>query len=96
MDPKIISNKHPRFFVCRADVPAHVLASDFDWLNEDEGADYFFKYRGGWYHLSEFTRNSSLTAFSGEGGRTEDGAFSAVVIRVAVDCETLVCGLAVS
>jgi len=95
---RVRTNNVPRHFAYRYEVPASVLASDFDWLDEDEGGDNFFKYRGVWYHLSEFLRvadGGELETMGWE-GYSADSFFSAVVIRVDSDLESLVCGLALS
>lgn len=36
------------------DVPEKVRRSQFDWLDDAEGSDGFFKYHGTWHHLREF------------------------------------------
>lgn len=50
---KITTNNHCRMFLYRNEVPEKILQSEFDWIDESD-IDYFFKYRGSYYHLSEF------------------------------------------
>lgn len=45
-------------FVYGYEVPERVRKGEFDWLDDAEGSDNFFKYHGTWYHLSEFTRTA--------------------------------------
>ena len=52
---KIRTNHHWRNFTYRCDVPAAVLADQFDYHNDDT-TDGYFKYRGYWYHLDQFMR----------------------------------------
>jgi hypothetical protein len=52
---KITTNNQPRKWLCRSDVPDEILADEFDWLDQDN--DYgFIRYRGTWYHVSQFMR----------------------------------------
>jgi len=85
---KIRTNHAWRPFVYRGDVPAKVLQSQFDHLSEDDSLDGFFCYRGYWYHLSDFMRNtaenSPLKDWHGVAG---DSYFSGVLIRVSGDGE---------
>ena len=57
----ITTNYHWRQFSDRSDVPADVLASQFDWTDRDyqehgSYSDGFICYRGHWYHLGDFMR----------------------------------------
>ena len=88
---EIKTNHHWRPFAYRNEVPAKVLADQFDWTNEDDHYDGFFQYRGCWYHLSEFP---SFTSFAGGNepfkdwhGYHPDSAFSGILIRVSRDGE---------
>jgi len=73
----ITTNGHWRQFRTRDEVPAKVLADQFDYQGPDV-YDGFFKYKGFWYHLDQFMRcsmdpwNASLA----------DSAFTGVVIQV--------------
>lgn len=89
MPVTIKTNHHMRPFVYRYDVPADVLASDFDWTDEDD-TDGFFRYRGVWYHVSMFTRIPELRdedRFNGWHGIHNDSFFSGVVIALSSDGE---------
>ena len=50
----IITNKHERGILYRSDVPEDVLEDQFDYLPDEEWG--FIRYKGSWYHLSEFMR----------------------------------------
>jgi len=67
------------------DVPADVMKSEFDWLSPDEATDGFFKYRGSWYHMSEFEYTNSFPGWHGFKG---DSFFSGVVIQICDDGES--------
>lgn len=79
----IVTNRQWRNFVYRADVPADVLASEFDWTDEDE-SDGFFCYRGEWYHLSQFMCSTNVPGFSGV---HTDTYFSGIAVNVSSDGE---------
>lgn len=86
---KIQSNYHWRPFVYRADVPPAILASEFDWLDA-EADDGFFKYRGWWYHVSEFYGTAGLDAFGMAAmdvwdAHYPDSFYSGIVIRFGED-----------
>ncbi len=94
---KIKTNNHDRQFVYRYDVPKEVLAGDLDWTTEDD-FDGYFKYRGIWYHTSQFVRVTPtcrlletmgyVSPFYSWGGAHSDSAFSGILIKIADDCET--------
>lgn len=73
-----------RDLTCRHDVPRAVLDGQFDYQNEEETLDGFFKYRGAWYHLDMFTRTDM---FDGWHGYHSDSAFSGVLIKLSSDGE---------
>jgi hypothetical protein len=76
-------------FRCRYEVPKRVLARDFDYQDEDDATDGFFKYRGVWYHLDQFMRieHSPDSQFSTWHAYAGDSFFSGMVIRVSSDGE---------
>lgn len=90
-DLTIKTNRHWRNLAYRSDVPAAVLADQFDWLDEDDGSDGFFQYRKRWYHLSEFM-HANHGAFGDWEGYTSDSYFSGVLIRLSRDGEQVMCG----
>ena len=49
-DLTIKTNRRWRDFVYRHDVPAKVLADQFDYQDGEDVIDGFFCYRGRWYH----------------------------------------------
>jgi len=77
-------------FSYRYDVPADVLEDDFDYLDEDEGYDGFFKYKDTWYHLSDFTY---ITSFDDWDGVYSGTAFSGTLIKVSDDGEEYKVGM---
>lgn len=86
---RIITNRQWRPFLYREDVPAKILASQFDWTNEahEKDGDYsdgFIHYRECWYHVGRFVRGG----MPGWDGAHGDSFFSGVVIRLATDGET--------
>jgi hypothetical protein len=93
MTVTIKTNNVARDLTYRSDVPAKVLADQFDHLNEDDCLDGFVKYRGRWYHTSDFMRigkdNAELKDWH---GYASDSYFSGVVIRLSSDGETCVLG----
>lgn len=94
MPVTIKTNNVPRNFVYRHDVPEKVLASQFDHLSEDDAPDGFVKYRGYWYHTSDFMRIEGATTeeFNGWHGYSSDSYFSGVLIRISDDGESCVLG----
>lgn len=52
----IVTNNHSREMITYYDLP-EAVRNDFDYVDEDERADYrFFKYRGCYYDSREFIR----------------------------------------
>lgn len=83
---EIKSNHQWRGFLYRDEIPESVLDSDFDYLEPDE-IDGFIKYKGQFYHLSEFMCVPD-NAFPGDWqGYASDSAFSGVLVRVSQDGE---------
>jgi hypothetical protein len=88
---KTITNNQWRDFVDSYDVPSKVLADQFEHLDlgfEHSGGG-FFKYRGYWYHLSDFLATSAdapgeLAKWQGFHG---DSFFSGVAVRISDDGE---------
>jgi hypothetical protein len=90
----IKTNNHWRQFKYRDEVPASILASQFDWTDKDheEHGDYsdgFLEYRGVWYHLGDFMAIRGVTEppFSDWTGSHGDSFFSGVLIRLSRDGE---------
>jgi len=76
-------------FLYRNEVPEKVLNEDFDWLDEED-QDGFFRYRGNWYHLSEFLRTDTFEP--DWQGYLCDSMFSAVVLNLSDDGEEYMVG----
>lgn len=89
-DLKVYTNYHRRLLQYRCDVPEDVLASDFDWLDDDT-FDGFFEYRDCWYHICDFMRISDNAPFPGEwDGYSSDSFFSGILIKLLDDGEYIV------
>lgn len=72
----ITSNYNKREFLSSYEVPEEILKEEFDWCDSDYG---FFKYKGTWYHISQFMRLPSCPGWNGVLG---DSYFSGVVLFV--------------
>lgn len=78
----IITNNQYRELLDSHDVPKKVLKDNFDHLEEcDHG---FFKYRGNWYHISDFLRVNH-DQFTDYDGYLSDSFFSGVLVKFS-DC----------
>ena len=100
---EIITNNHAHQFVTGYEVPMNVLKWQFDYLTaEEQSSGSFLKYKGHWYHISDFTRfgpffmagieratgGTEESPFDGWHGRVSDSAWSGVVIRISEDGDT--------
>ena len=65
------------------------IRKDFDWMEDLESEDGFFKYKGWIYHLSEFMCGGA----EGWDGSKAESWSCGVVIKVSSDCEQVTCGL---
>tara|TARA_R100000656_G_scaffold104176_4_gene76408 strand:- start:5062 stop:5364 length:303 start_codon:yes stop_codon:yes gene_type:complete len=85
---EITTNHQWRDFVYHYDVPAEVLADQFDYHDPEEVHDGYFCYRGHWYHLDQFTRipkgSDMLDKWD---GAHADGFFCGVVVKLSDDGE---------
>ena len=79
----IRTNHHWRPFCYRDEVPARVLADQFDYQDPDQALDGFFRYKGYWYHLDQFMRMQD----DHWDGSLAESAFTGVVIKVSRDGE---------
>lgn len=79
-------------FKYRDEVPAKVLADQFDYQNEEDALDGFFRYRGYWYHIDEFMA-MHRPGYDPDpfpppwSGYTNDSFFSGVLIELSLDGE---------
>lgn len=81
----IKSNKQWRHFKTRAEVPADILESQFDWLDAEDTLDGFIHYKRQWYHLAEFcVAPESLAPWE---GYHADSYFSGLVLNQSRDGE---------
>lgn len=80
----ITTNNHIRPFLYREQIPEAILKDQFDGCDEYDG---FMKYRGQFYHLSEFLRVPDAPEFKAWHGYYTDSFFSGVVLRLSEDGE---------
>jgi hypothetical protein len=102
-DVTVVTNNVPRFTIDAWDLTAKERA-EFDyvkWDKIDAGEDSatFFRYRGQLFDLGEFQRDYGITKGAGLpahlskwDGYASDSAFSATVVRLSDDGETVVIG----
>ena len=69
------------------EVPRDILRDQFDWLDYDNAHDGFFKYRGHWYHMTEFMNAPKDLLAKGWHGYAADSYFSGVLIEYSPDGE---------
>lgn len=69
------------------EVPSRVLKRQFAHLEEGEADDGFFKFKGYWYHLSDFMTASGNPALKGWDGYASDSYFSGTLIKLSSDGE---------
>lgn len=91
MPVTVKTNHQPRDLVYRQDVPAKVLADQFDYQDAEETTDGFFCYRGSWYHLDGFMRIENNPDLAGWDGYAGDSYFSGVLIKLTQDNEQVIC-----
>ena len=90
MDLTIRTDRKWKDLQYRWDVPAKVLADQFDYqdTSEESGVtDGFFCYLGTWYHLDQFTRMESSDVLAEWDGYAGDSYFSGVLIKLSEDGE---------
>jgi hypothetical protein len=82
---KIITDNRWRDFTYRYDVPEAVLADQFDYLSDYD--DYYFQYRGWWYHVSDFPRTDTTGDLFAAGwqGAASDTVWSGVLLAISDD-----------
>jgi hypothetical protein len=81
-----------RDLVYRFDVPAKVLADQFDYQDAEEILDGFFYYRGYWYHLDDFMAVNGHGDLKDWDGYSCDSYFSGVLIKLSSDGEQIKIG----
>tara|TARA_R110000803_G_scaffold158426_2_gene222709 strand:- start:1492 stop:1767 length:276 start_codon:yes stop_codon:yes gene_type:complete len=81
---RTLTNHHWRDFLYQGEVPAEVIAEDYDHLTEDYGlSDGWIKYRGEWSHISDYM-STPLNTWHGV---HTDTFFSCTVIKLSDDGE---------
>ena len=93
----ITTNNQPRDLLCAWEIPAAVLASEFDYIeNPEESGARFFQYRGWWYDINEFMRcdfapaHTEMDPLRAWDGYASDSYFSGVLVRYTDDCERVI------
>lgn len=88
------SDQRWKDFTYGADVPEKVRKDDFDWVDDAESSDGFFKHHGTWYHLSLFMRveTGGDLAKAGWQGYHGESFSTGVVIKVSNDGEQYMVG----
>ncbi len=83
------SDRRWKDLVSGYDVPEDVRKSQFDWLDDSENSDGFFKHHGTWYHLSQFMRvpPESELQMDGWDGYEADSFSTGTVVKVSRDGE---------
>ena len=96
-DLRLITDNRFKQFKYGNEVPKKVLIDQFEHLEDGEDSDGFFKYRGTWYHISDFlTASDKIKKITGFDGINTDSLFSAVLLSVSQDCEEYKVGLLLS
>ena len=96
----IITNNQPRDLMHLCDFSTadqEKIREQYDWMNpEDIEYNYgFFKYRGQFFHLTDFIRtpSESISELQHWEGYSTDSYFSGTVVRfVENDCDRVVVG----
>jgi hypothetical protein len=87
-------------FVYGADVPGHVLKKQFDYVDDAEQNDGFFKYLDYWYHISDFVAITDTLRDAGFDknwdGYASDSYFSGICIKISKDGESYKVGTYIS
>jgi hypothetical protein len=74
-------------FVYGGDVPKRVLAAQFDYLDDAESQDGFFKYKNTWHHTSEFMRVPNEGQLAGWDGIMNWSYSNGALIKLSSDGE---------
>lgn len=94
--PKIITNHVPRDLMSAHEISDDVRKEHFDYISEGdwyEDSHYrFFKYKGEWYDIQEFTPIQDTTLAKDWDGVQHDTFFSATLIKYVNDLEQVICG----
>lgn len=84
----IITNNQERQFLLGCDVPENVFVHEYEHLEISESSDNFIKYRGKYYHLSDFIMiektkpETDRKQFNYWDGYLTETAFSGILIKV--------------
>lgn len=90
MTVTIKTNHNWRPFCRRSALPPYVF-DDFDYQHPSI-SDGYFRYRGSWYHLDDFTTcDDSDAEFKGWDAYAGDSYFSGVLIKLSDDGGAVMC-----
>ncbi len=81
---KTITDHKWKNFKYGNEVPANVLADQFDHLDDAVNQDGFLKYKNCWYHVSDFLRMTSNPVFDGYVGHSY---YHSTLIKISGDGE---------
>ena len=81
---QVKTNNHNRPFLYGYEVPKQVISEEYDHLDESDTYDRWIKYRGQYYHLSDFVRIKD----SDWCGAYAFGFYMGLVIQISDDCES--------
>ena len=90
---KVATNHHWRPFLYRNEVPERVLEDEFDWCDDESS---FMKYKGEYYHLSEFWKVQDKEVLKEWDGYKGDTYFSGLLIKTNACGDGYKIGLALS
>ena len=85
---EITTNYRNRPFLYGYEVPEKVLSEDYSHLSEGEKVDGFIKYRGCYYHISDFLLTDEFSFPEYWHGYSSGSYFSGTLIRVSDDSES--------
>lgn len=81
----IITDNKPKHFKYGYEVPKKIMDDQFSHLDMKEDSDMFLKYRGYWYHISDFMNFNYAVdegPFKSWHGIINDSFFSGLLIKV--------------
>ena len=91
----ITTNNQPRDLLSFWDFSEkdqRTIRKEFDWMEDLESQTGFFKYKGWFYHLSQFTRTSERSELVSWDGSKAESWSCGVLVKLTSDCEQVVCG----
>ena len=68
------------------------IRSNFDWMDDVESENGFFKYKGHIYNLADFMRISERSELMSWDGSLAQSWSCGVLVKLSSDCEQVTCG----